>query len=232
MKDCLEDFKGRVEEIEKYFALVVSIDKIETYKFHSISMPNGDSCLVDSDLQKILKASCYLMLYNIIESSIRNAVIAIYDAIHDDGLTYNDLAENIQKVWLDYQSESLEKANKKTIVNKVKQILNSVSDNSVSILEKDKLPISGNLNAEKINSLINQYGFFGKISVDRKRAEYVFDHVVKMRCDLAHGNVSFRQASSLKVTSEIITIKDDVIKYLEDLLNNVSTYITDKKYKR
>ncbi len=52
-----------------------------------------------------------------------------------------------------------------------------------------------------------------------------------MRCDLAHGNVSFRWAASGKVMNEIVAIKDDTIQYLENLLQNISEFINQKKYK-
>ncbi|MBE9227533.1 hypothetical protein IQ264_19065 [Phormidium sp. LEGE 05292] len=236
MKDCLDEFKNRVEEVEKYFTLVSAIDKLETHKFNSLSLPDGDTCDVDSDLKKILKASCYLILYNLIESSVRNGILAIYDAIHDDGLIYKDLNKNIQSIWLEYQSDSFTKLpiTKKNVVKNIQEILNSVIENLPIKLEKDKLNflISGNLNAEKIEQIIRNYGFFGKITVDKKRVKYVLDHVVKMRCDLAHGNASFCQASSNKVMRELIEIKNDVITYLQDLLNNIDDYIQQKKYKR
>ncbi|WP_420485276.1 MAE_28990/MAE_18760 family HEPN-like nuclease [Iningainema tapete] len=78
---------------------------------------------------------------------------------------------------------------------------------------------------------MHQYGFFGRIEVDNKRVKYILDHIVKMRCDLAHGNVSFRWAASGKVMNEIVAIKDDTIQYLENLLQNISEFINQKKYK-
>lgn len=99
MKDFIREFNKRVAEINKYFELVDRIEELGLPFTNSIIFPSGEYT-VDSELQKILKSHCYLLLYNLIESSIRNGIIAIHDAILMDQLTYRDLSEKIQKLWL------------------------------------------------------------------------------------------------------------------------------------
>jgi hypothetical protein len=98
--------------------------------------------------------------------------------------------------------------------------------------EKDKLPISGNLDAVQISELINRYGFYGKIKGDLSKIEYVLSRIKKIQNDLAHGNVAFRDASRHTVMREMIEYKDVTITYLEDILRNIDDYIDKKQYRR
>jgi hypothetical protein len=99
MKKFLIEFHSRVQQIELYFGFVAEIDKVKTdNQQEAILFPNQTQYVVNHDLQKILKANCYLLLYNLIESSIRNGIVAIYDAIHDEKLGYSEINSDIQKI--------------------------------------------------------------------------------------------------------------------------------------
>ena len=97
MKDFIRDFNRRLAEIQKYFELVERIEELGAFSTNSITFPSGEY-IVDSDLQKILKSHCYLLLYNLVESSIRNGITAIHDVILIDQLTYKHLSPQIKKM--------------------------------------------------------------------------------------------------------------------------------------
>ena len=99
MKEFIRDFHKRILEIDKYFELVDRIEPLGTFTSNSIIFPSGEYA-VDRDLQKILKSHCYLLLYNLVESSIRNGIMEIHYAISADNLTYKDLSPRIKKLWL------------------------------------------------------------------------------------------------------------------------------------
>ncbi|MFM7372399.1 MAG: MAE_28990/MAE_18760 family HEPN-like nuclease, partial [Sphaerospermopsis kisseleviana] len=114
--------------------------------------------IVDSDLQKILKSHCYLLLYNLIESSIRNGIVAIHEAISLEGITYKDLSSKIKMIWLandkskifidSFLDSSMQNENqvvKDNLANKLKELLESVIDNTEISLSIENIPISGNL---------------------------------------------------------------------------------------
>ncbi|WP_254564571.1 MAE_28990/MAE_18760 family HEPN-like nuclease [Oscillatoria sp. HE19RPO] len=100
MKTFIQDFQGRVVEIENYFKLVNEMEKLESQSGRSIAFPTGSYYTVDRELLTILKSHCYLLLYNLIEPSIRNGLKAIHDAIALEQLTYQELHPKIQKLWI------------------------------------------------------------------------------------------------------------------------------------
>lgn len=233
MKEFIRDFNRRVAEIQKYFELVDKIEQLGALSTKSIAFPSGEY-IVDSDLQKILKSHCYLLLYNLVESSIRNGITAIHDIILIDGLTYKDLSSKIKRLWLlNDRSKSFRDSyiKKDSVADNLQELIRSVLDDEIVSLDPSNIPISGNLDAKTIKKLIDMYGFFGNLGVASKEIDSILDFVVKIRCDLAHGNVSFCDASSQILWSKLVDDKDKLVKYLTHLLNNIDDYIENKKYR-
>ncbi|MGK7881436.1 MAG: MAE_28990/MAE_18760 family HEPN-like nuclease [Crocosphaera sp.] len=233
MEDFIRDFNKRVAEIDKYFELVDNIEQLGAFNNNSIIFPSGEY-IVDSDLQKILRSNCYLLLYNLIESSVRNGIVAIHDAIQSDNLTYQDLNPKIQKLWvLNDLSRSFQDRyiTKETIANNIQNTLKMILDNSSVFLDANNIPISGNLNAETIRELIDQYGFYGNLEIRENEIKPILDKIVAMRCNLAHGNVSFTEASNQTTWNDLVDTKDKLIIYLTNLLNNIKTYIDAEQYR-
>jgi hypothetical protein len=233
MKSFVLEFQRRVAEIDKYFDLVDKIEQLGALSASSITFPSGEYA-VDSELQKILKSHCYLLLYNLIESSIRNGITGIHDAILIDNLTYKELSPKIQRLWvLNDLSKRFRDTyiKKETVADNLQEALKVVLDNVVVALEPTNIPISGNLDAKTITELINLYGFFGNLGVPEKEMNNLLDSVVKVRCDLAHGNIYFSDASSQIVWSKLVEDKNKIVIYLTHLLQNIEEYIDQQKYK-
>ena len=233
MKEFIKDFKKRSEEINIYFDLVDKIENLGLFNTKLIIFPSGEYT-VNSDIQKILKSHCYLLLYNLVESSIRNGITAIHECISTDKLTYKDLSPLIKKLWLlNDQSKSFRDSSmkSKTVANNLQNIIESVLDNKKVSLNSCNIPISGNLNAENINELIHMYGFFGDLGVSKGKIDNILNFVVRIRCDLAHGNVSFCDASNQISWSSVVSEKNQLIEYLNHILQNIDNYIDNKKYK-
>jgi len=233
MKEFVRDFNRRLVEIHKYFELVDRIEELGAFSTDSITFPSGEY-IVDSDLQKILKSHCYLLLYNLVESSIRNGITAIHDVILIDKLTYKDLSPKIKRLWLlNDRSKSFRDSyiKKDTVADNLQELIKSVLDDEMVSLAPSNIPISGNLDATTINELIHMYGFVGNLGVPSREIDAILNFVVKIRCDLAHGNVSFCDASNQITWSKLVDDKDKLVKYLTHLLNNIDDYIEKKKYR-
>ena len=247
MREFIRDFHKRVVEIDKYFDLVDKIEQLRTFSKNSITFPSGEY-IVDSDLQKILRSHCYLLLYNLIESSVRNGIIAIHNEIIFDSLTYQDLSPKIKKLWLlSDRSKSFISPNikKETVARNLQDIIETILEDQIVSLDESNIPISGNLDSKTINDLINMYGFTGNLGISSQEIDKILNFVVKIRCDLAHGNVSFCDASteiiwsmstndpdsSDRVYRYLVDDKEKIVQYLTHLLQNIDDYIENKKYK-
>lgn len=89
MQTVLIDFQERVEEINRYFAFLEKLEQ-ETLQL-SVLKDDGqrENIPLDSQLIKTLKANSFLLLYNLVESSMRNAVTAIFDELKNKKVSYN-----------------------------------------------------------------------------------------------------------------------------------------------
>lgn len=231
MKSYITDYKNRVDEINEYFSFVAYIDKIETHKNESLTTTTKIVFIPKRDLQKMLRSNCFLLLYNLIESSIRNSILAVYDCVHDDSLKFEHLSDKLQEIWITHQSKKVT-VNEKNLKKWLKDLMNDVAYGSEIKLEKETINISGNLDYENIQKIISTYGFFGPISIDKNTIVNNLAKVKRERNLLAHGNKTFCQSGEIITFSELNIIKDNLILFLTDVLNNIESYIDNKKYKK
>lgn len=94
-------FNQQRDDINDFFSLAGFFDSIEAYKneFLTDSVTKA-RILVNSTQQKCMRCHAVLMLYNIVESTTVECILAIYDAIKDDHLSYEDLNDSLKSQWL------------------------------------------------------------------------------------------------------------------------------------
>jgi len=218
----IQDFTERSKEVSKYFIFLKSIEQGTT----KLSMDGkGNSSKIkeiDSELLKTLKASGFLLLYNLVEATMRNIIEAIFDKLISEGISYDEIRPELKKVVL----KNLKK-------RKVENVFSSITAISVDIITAgfDKKDLfSGNLDGRKIRETAAEYGF-----------SHLTDHVktgngsdlltVKAnRNDLAHGIKSFAEIGRDKTADELLEIKNKVIRYLKQIVKNIETYLDNKEY--
>ena len=82
MKETREDFNKRRSEIDKYFSLLEVIDESNIHLRYE-DKTGEKSVSIDMEMRKILKANGYLLIYNLIEATCRNFLIAILRSIQE-----------------------------------------------------------------------------------------------------------------------------------------------------
>jgi len=73
---------------------------------------------IDSELINTLKASGFLLLYNLVESTMRNAIEAIFDELQSQGVDYDKIRPELKKVIL----KNLKKRNSEKIFSSITAI--------------------------------------------------------------------------------------------------------------
>jgi len=210
MKNFILEFHNNIQEVNDYFEFVKLIDNLS-----ELAVPSQATYKIDRELQKVLKANCYLILYNLIEGSIRTGIEAIFLALSQQNLTYAQVNHPIKQIWLQYKYKVF-----KTGVShaEVVDIIETIFDDIIKIdyddyIEKNKHhDISGSLDVRKVRELADVYGFSPPtITCDS------LGLIKHQRNRLAHGRISFSEAGKFNDIEELIDIKNDVIQYLEML---------------
>lgn len=225
MDNTKSNFKTRKNEIDSYFKFLTIFDDDET----KIQYKKGGATVVEKvqpQFHTILIANAFLILYNLIESTVRNSIIEIYEIIETEKLTYEKLSKKIKQIWIKQTTDNLKEGtyNQSTLQKYIQELANEIITKETVRLSKDKLDFSGNLDAQKIRELAKKIGF--KKSNDGRNLE----EIKKKRNRLAHGEQTFYEVGKDFSVRELRAFKDETIEYLSDVINNVETFISEKKY--
>lgn len=227
MKEVIKEFKQQVKEVNLYFAFLRNSIENDVYL---LSDAKGWKKPVDSNIQRILKANLFLILYNLIEASIRKSILEIYDALQKDGIHYKLAKPEIQQIFLSYYCKRIRETSANKFTESISNLLQDTLNDTVIELNIESIPISGNLDARKVREIARAYGFSEAVP-KAKRGGSDLLIVKNQRNSLAHGLSTFSECGRNYSISDLKEIKDEVIRFLDDILKNIKKYIDNKEYR-
>lgn len=219
------------KKILMHTMLFLFIDNIETYKHSTIECLNTTFSLdVSTNMQQCMRASCIILLYNIIESTIIHCIQSLYDAIQDDSLKYKDLTDDFKCAWI--RTKYSYNIQLKQMRKKTKEIIDGIEIDFIKFDTNTCNDISGNLDVRKINELTKSLGIDIESykMKDKDRIANDFLSIKNKRNKLAHGEDSFSTIGSLLTLSDLRRYKDNVYVFLETVINKFDDFIENKKY--
>ena len=225
MDNTKQGFEDRKVEIENYFGYLKIFDNDDTKLQYK---KEGEDIIekIQPQFQIVLIANAFLILYNLIESTIRNSIKEMYTKINDDEVRYDGLSENLKKIWIKEITENLKEDSYKpeTLLNYIFCLVKDILNEEKIMLSEENVSFSGNLDAEKIRDLAEQIGF--GISPNGRNLVKIKER----RNRLAHGEQTFSEVGRDFSVNELCDFKDETFKYLSDVINKIEIFIYDKKY--
>ncbi|OLT58596.1 MAE_28990/MAE_18760 family HEPN-like nuclease [Moorena bouillonii] len=217
-----EDFNERSKEVSKYFIVLKNMEQ-GTIKL-SMEGKSGKPKIkqIDPELLKTMKASGFLLLYNLVESTMRNAIEAIFDELQSQGISFDEIKPQLKKIVL----KNLKKRNPdKVILN-----LTAISIDIINAgFDKEDL-FSGNIDGKLIKKTAKEYGFSCTTDYAKTRHGEDLETVKENRNDLAHGIKSFAEVGREQSADDLLKIQKKVVKYLRQILQNIETYLANQEY--
>ena len=217
-----EDFDERAQEVSKYFFLLKNLEQ-GSIKLIMGNSNNQKVKNIDTELEKTLKATGFLLLYNLIESTIRNAIEAIFDDLTNQKVSFDDLRDEIKKIIIQNFKQNKSSDNLLNTINNIALDIISAS------FDKEKL-FSGNIDARKIKQTAEAYGFSYQTNARKTQNGNELLKIKTNRNDLAHGFKSFEEVGRDATADELLQIKKRVICYLREILQNIENYILKQEY--
>jgi len=211
------DFKARAEEVSRYFRFLQEFDS-QRVVFHG--HPPGEPGMPPHEqaaLYKTLKANGFLLLYNLVESTLKNAIEAIFDEFRNRDVSFDDCQHKVRNV-------VLSNLKKRSIDDILPSLLSISVDIVAATFRKEEL-FAGNVDGRRVREVADSYGFR---SPAHKSTNLLT--VKTNRNDLAHGNKSFAEVGRNYDIVELENIRSEVETFLEELLNNVADYIATRAY--
>lgn len=222
METVLFDFNTRTKEVHDYFIFVESLEKqtIKLAVFDSVGTYKIQS--LNPELAKTLKSNIFLLLYNLVESTMRNAIEAIFDELKNKAISFDDLKPKIKMIVL----QNLKNRSPKKIHLTINQIS---TDIITATFEREEL-FSGNVDARLIKEIAENYGFSYQTDFTKTKNGQNLVVVKRNRNDLAHGIKSFEELGHDQAIEELLEIKEEVVEYLTQILENIRDYLDNEEY--
>jgi len=222
MIPAITDFHERTKEVTGYFDFLERLNGNENRLYIHTNGNPPTSFPIDDALIKTLKATAFLLLYNLVESTMTNAIQAIYDELKIKNISFSKVSDDIKKIVL---------RNFKNI--RVTDLHTQIIDLSVDIITigfRRRDLFSGNVDARLIGQTARQYGFSHyTIYASTRNGESLLT-VKTNRNDLAHGFKSFSEVGKEYSIAELMKVEKEVVAYLEGILGNIDQYIINGDY--
>jgi len=215
-------FEERSKELEAYICFLESIEKLGA----RISFKNSsDVITIDSNIKNILKANVYLLTYNMVEATVRNIFVDIYENIKLNSIRFEELSDKfklqiIKDAQKNFKTITLNNINEK-ILNLSKDIIHETFD--------VKNAFNGNVDAKLIKERIEHIG----ISLVKTRySGSDLLSIKEQRNSLAHGEQSFGDCGRDLLIKDMKLMLDRTKQYMEMLLDCSEEYISKQLYRK
>lgn len=228
MSTLLDLYMERQKDITTYFEFLRFYDSIHLRSKSELeaqdAMGHSLTHLPCRELQKILRANAYVLLYGLVESTMTGVVVAIQDAILDKRIPLTSLNADYRRLYYKYKIGNIGNCKKK--VETLEEVVGNVERQSLLDTIEIDLSLSGNVDFTQINKIITALMPGTKLPSidprDYRKIEAAFAKTKQTRNHLAHGNVTFSDKGANFTLQDI----EEHFKHIDNVLRDVCT-VTD-----
>lgn len=152
-----ETYNSRCREIERFFEMLQFMRDNRDSRLcgESSDVASPNTYVVGRDLEKTLRASAYLMLYNLVEATMTNAIDGIHQHIADEQVGFDELKEDVRRIAI----KGLRKAVSSEMPSELLDAAIPISSALIWLGFDKKDLFSGNLDGRLIKDKAKEYGF-------------------------------------------------------------------------
>ena len=235
MEEVWKGFRSRCYEIERYLVALRFIENVDVPQLVSRGLDKRFE--LDLPTQHVLKASVYLHLYNLVESTVTACLRCLAEEVQQCGMPYRELTDELRSVWLRGQAKIDQEMNPE---NRLKALISICEELTASNVVELQPKIPGNLDDREIEKLIKRYGLRFVLRTDVKNAvkrPIVNDNgplvvIRHRRNELAHGLVSFAECGRDTLVRDLRKWRVLVVRYLRGLIRCFEGYLNAREFKR
>lgn len=236
MTELIEEFRERLDEVDAYIGF---LSMMHVCAQNGPPRFNNSNEAITVQQQRILYSGVFLLLYNLVESTMSKCIEAVSVAASGSSWTVGDLIDNLKREWV--RSIARTHIANLTSENRLTEAL-AMCNHLVASLPINQFEIEkgggGNWDDNEIELITKRLGF--KVNVSKPVYKGIKSKirddlgalglVKKFRNDLAHGSISFSQCAGDMTVQNLIDLKDKTVNYLEGVVNCFSAYIEAHEY--
>lgn len=231
LQTAFADFEDKCLEIERFLRFVDDLDQgKENHLLYKDTQNVWANKPISREVQKTLRASSYLLIYNLLESSTCDALDSIHQTLSSEEIDLQDLSSNLKKIVFSNLKNGLGESQIQKLVTEQIDLRLVIRDHGYS--KRDFL--SGNFDIDAIKKIEKKYGF-SLHNVNGNSGTYNPDIIKKIknkRNSLAHGNESFENCGqNIPILSMNESYKHAKNALLA-LFNGLNHYLNNEKYLR
>jgi hypothetical protein len=234
----LTGFQERLAEVETYLELLSAME---------LSAQNGPPRFdgakhpITAQQQRILYASVYLQLYNLVESTMSRCIEAVTEAAKESNRWMpGDLSQSLRQEWVRMIARTHEELNPDRRLESALRLC----DHLISALPVAEFVIDkgggGNWDDQAIEAISRRLGFQLIVSdqvysaVKRRFQDDLgpLALVKQLRNRLAHGSISFAQCAEDVTVARLVDLKDKTVDYLREVVGCYNTFLESFEYLR
>lgn len=219
--DVLRIYEDRYSEVSDYLQLLHYIDNLSTRSpWNGVKYDNTTeiSYQPHRDMQKVMRADTYLLLYNLVEATFVMMINFVQTAINDEK---KPLLNFIPKIRVICAESCYKDANEAILC---------IANGKPVYIENLKISFSGNVTMQIIKSFLGSIDCAPKTSLAEQKVEATLEKIKTTRNRLGHGEVSFAQEGAHISYDEVYQDFEIATTYLREMLNNLDDYVKNKRY--
>lgn len=232
MSALQEELDERTGEVRRYFDFLECALAMEPrVRFRCEAGYTEES--ISDDVQKVLKATVFLLMYNLVEATFRRCVDTIGESIERAGIDYKNARNEIRDLFIDsvFRRADPFSSNLNTHKETTRFIVSCIIESSAINLASSDIKFGGNLDARRIRELAAEYGLSLVLPDEAKGGEKL--RVVKeKRNGLAHGELMFTECGRDYDLSQLKDIFSETTFFLNGVINSLQTYLNGKQFLR
>jgi len=218
MVNTKNEYNKRLSEVEIYFDTLTFLDAGKCKIVCTDILGAQSSKEIDTNLSTILKANGFLLLYNLVESTVRNSIKAIFISAQSKKLSFKHFTDNLRKLWIKQEIKNIKQ-------DDIFALSKKILENELLAFRSDCVDISGNIDAQQIRDIAKQFGF------QESKNGRDLATIKEKRNKLAHGEFTFSEIGKDYTIRDLIKYKNSTKAYLEDVLSKIEDYINNEEFK-
>lgn len=232
MGALLDEFEQRRAEADHFLKLVIQLSSSSDPLPGKRRDRERAPLIYANELSVTLaKASYFLVLYNLVEATIRSGFTAIWDEVHSGDVAISVLSESMKLVWLKHEFRKIDpySSNATTYRRAAAGILEfSLGDQTPRVIFRN-LSGGGNWGLAELRDICAEHNL--KFSPPPSaRGGTDLDSVRDKRNKLAHGSMTFEEIGRGVSVSELRGASSRVISTMRYFVRQVERYMSKAGY--
>lgn len=229
-------FDERLEEVRAYLGFLTAME-VEAQDGPPRFQHAGEA--ITPQQQKLLYASVYLQLYNLVEATVTLCVGAVTEAAaRDASWRPHDLSEALRTEWIRSTARTHADLSSPNRLEAAKRVADHLID--LRPLEPFQIEKGGGGSwddgsierlSERLGCQLNlSRSVKAKVKRPIKNEQGALKLVKSMRNDLAHGSMSFAESAGQVTVSELKSLAQAVIDYLAAVVDRFVVFVDRAEY--